>query len=59
MANLKNRILGVLKNSENIILRGGISYNRYIWHSENGEHTCNECSSLDGQIFDSINEIIR
>ncbi|MBR1907364.1 hypothetical protein IJ818_00315, partial [bacterium] len=24
---------------------------------ENGEHTCDECSSLDGQIFDSIDEI--
>ena len=45
------------ENIENIILRGGISYNRYIWHSENGEHTCDECSSLDGQIFDSIDEI--
>lgn len=25
---------------ENIVLKGGITYNKYVWHSENGEHTC-------------------
>lgn len=45
------------QNAENILLKGGISYNRYIWHSENGEHTCDECKALDGKIFDFYEEV--
>lgn len=30
-------------NIENTVLKGGISYNKYVWHSENGEHTCDVC----------------
>ncbi len=25
---------------ENVVLKGGVSYYKYVWHSENGEHTC-------------------
>ena len=45
------------QNAENILLKGGISYNRYIWHSENSEHTCDECNALDGKIFDFYEEV--
>ena len=42
---------------ENTVLKGGISYNKYVWHSENGEHTCEVCRSLDGQVFDFYDEV--
>ena len=29
----------------------------WIWHSEHGENTCNECAGLDGQVFFSPDEI--
>lgn len=44
-------------NIENIILKGGISYNKYVWHSENSENTCDICKSLDGQEFDFYDEV--
>lgn len=44
-------------NIENTVLKGGISYNKYIWHSENGEHTCEVCKSLDGKVFDFYDEV--
>lgn len=44
-------------NIENIVLKGGISYNKYVWHSENGEHTCDVCKSLDGKVFDFYDEV--
>ena len=44
-------------NIENIILKGGISYNKYVWHSENSEDTCDICKSLDGQEFDFYDEV--
>lgn len=37
---------------ENTVLKGGISYYKYVWHSENGEHTCDKCKALDGKVFD-------
>ncbi len=43
------------ENIKNTVLEGGVCY--YIWHSEDGEHTCDECKSLDGQIFDCIDEV--
>lgn len=42
---------------ENEVLKGGVSYNKYVWHSENGEHTCEVCKSLDGQVFDFYDEV--
>lgn len=42
---------------ENTVLKGGISYNKYVWHSENGEHTCDVCKSLDGKVFDFYDEV--
>ncbi len=42
---------------ENTVLKGGISYNKYVWHSENGEHTCEVCKSLDGKVFDFYDEV--
>ena len=42
---------------ENTVLKGGISYNKYVWHSENSEHTCDECRELDGQVFDFYDEV--
>lgn len=44
-------------NIENIVLKGGISYYKYRWHSENGEHTCDLCKSLDGKVFDFYDEV--
>ena len=44
-------------NIENIILKGGISNTIYIWRSENGEHTCDICSELDGQEYDFYDEV--
>lgn len=44
-------------NIETIVLKGGVSYNKYVWHSENGEHTCDVCSDLDGQEFDYYDEV--
>ncbi len=44
-------------NIENTVLKGGISYNKYVWHSENGEHTCDVCKSLDGKVFDFYDEV--
>lgn len=45
------------ENIENKVLKGGVSYNKYVWHSENGEHTCDVCSDLDGQEFDYYDEV--
>lgn len=42
---------------ENTVLKGGVSYNKYVWHSENGEHTCDVCKSLDGKVFDFYDEV--
>lgn len=49
--------LGEKDNIENIILKGGISYNKYVWHSENSENTCDICKSLEGQEFDFYDEV--
>lgn len=45
------------ENIESKVLKGGVSYNKYVWHSENGEHTCDVCSELDGQEFDYYDEV--
>lgn len=45
------------ENIENIVLKSGISYNKYVWHSENGEHTCDTCKELDGKVFDFYDEV--
>ncbi len=45
------------ENIETILLKGGISYNKYIWHSENSENTCDICKSLDGKEFDFYEEV--
>ena len=45
------------ENIETILLKGGISYNKYIWHSENSENTCDVCKSLDGEEFDFYEEV--
>ena len=45
------------KYIENGVLKGGISNVKYIWHSEHGEHTCDECRELDGQVFDFYDEL--
>jgi len=42
---------------ENTVLKGGIVYCHYVWHSENGEHTCDECRELDGQVFEYYDEV--
>ena len=33
------------------------SYNKYIWHSENSDDTCDVCKSLDGKEFDFYEEV--
>ena len=42
---------------KNKVLKTGITYNKYIWHSENSEHTCDKCKELDGQVFDFYDEV--
>ncbi len=44
-------------NIENLLLKGYISNKKYVWHSEMGEHTCEVCADLDGQEFDSYEEV--
>ena len=39
-------------NIESKVLKGGVVYYHYVWHSENGENTCDECKKLDGQVFE-------
>ena len=41
----------------NIVLKCGISNTKYIWRSENGEHTCSECLALDGTEYDLEDDI--
>ena len=42
---------------EDIVLKGGIIYYHYVWHSEDDEKICEECRELDGQIFDMEEEV--
>jgi len=42
---------------EDTVLKGGVVYYHYVWHSENGENTCDECKKLDGQVFEMDEEI--
>lgn len=42
---------------ETTVLKGGVSYNKYVWHSENGEDTCEVCKSLDGTVYDFYDEV--
>ncbi len=44
-------------NLETTVLKGGISYNKYIWHSENSENTRDIWKSLDGTEFDFYDEV--
>ena len=37
------------------VLKGGICYNEYIWHTEDG--ACEKCQALDGLTFKNIDEI--
>ena len=53
----ENNITDEAEKEKAKILKGGISYNNYIWRSENNENTCDECSSLDGQIFESMEDV--
>ncbi len=39
------------------VLKGGISNVKYVWHSENGENTCEECKALDGTEYDFDEEV--
>ena len=55
--NLNNEAKEEKQNIEAIVLKTGISYNKYIWHSENGENTCKVCASLDGKEFDFYDEV--
>lgn len=48
---------GEKSDIENTVLKGGISYYKYVWHSENGDHTCDVCKSLDGKVFDFYDEV--
>lgn len=42
---------------EDKVFKTGISYYKYVWHSENSEHTCAKCRELDGQVFDFYDEV--
>lgn len=45
------------QNVMNLVLKTGISNERYVWRSENGKHTCAACRELDGQEFEFYDEI--
>lgn len=45
------------KSISNLVLKGGISNVKYVWHSENSDTTCEECSSLDGIVYDFEDEV--
>ncbi len=45
------------ETASNLVLKGGISNCRYIWHSGNSENTCAECAALDGKEFDFEDEV--
>ena len=42
---------------EDKVLKGGIVYCHYVWHSENSENTCEKCRELDGQVYYYYNEV--
>lgn len=42
---------------KNVVLKGRISYYKYVWRAENEEHTCDICKELDGQVFDFYDEV--
>lgn len=44
---------------ESMVLNGHISKSnvKYVWRSEFGEHTCDECESMDGQEYESEEDI--
>ena len=42
---------------EDKILKGGIVYYYYVWHSENSENTCEKCRELDGQVYYYYDEV--
>ncbi len=45
------------ENLSAAILKSGISNTKYVWHSENGEHTCEKCKNLDGTVYDFEDEV--
>lgn len=45
------------RRNNDIVLKGGISNVKYIWHSENGKNTCDKCKALDGKEFDFEDEV--
>lgn len=55
--NLDNEAKEEKHSIETKVLKTGISYNKYIWHAENGENTCEVCASLDGKEFDFYDEV--
>lgn len=42
---------------EKTVLKTGISYNKYVWHSDKDEKTCDKCKELDGQVFEMDEEV--
>ncbi|MCR4881841.1 MAG: hypothetical protein K6A44_07820 [bacterium] len=42
---------------ERKVLKGYICNVKYVWRSEHGEHTCDECASMDGEEFESDEDI--
>lgn len=44
---------------EDAVLKGGVVYYHYVWHSENGENTCDECRELDGQVFEWVKKSLK
>ena len=42
---------------EHKVLKGHICNVKYVWRSEHGEHTCDECESMDGEEFEPYEDI--
>ncbi|MDD3237345.1 MAG: hypothetical protein PHV37_04535 [Candidatus Gastranaerophilales bacterium] len=45
------------ENVSNLVLKGGISNCRYVWHSDNSENTCEECAALNGTEYGFEDEV--
>lgn len=44
------------KEVSNLVLKGGVSYNKYVWHAE-GNNPCSECAALDGTVYEWDEEV--
>lgn len=44
--NMSMEAEGEKQTGSDIVLKGGINNVKYVWHSENGENTCDKCKAF-------------